>query len=180
MELHIYTSVKLGSFVWGKQEENLFVLSENVHFSQQQQQQQQQQGKWRHHETVAFSLWVGWENGGLSYTWKEIIRSHFNEETPRSGKIFFVSISFLWFLFSSPTFPSHNSYFFIFVSVMRSSTLYFVVILMKSPEICSSGRKEIREMDWKRLPIFRLFFPVSSFESSLYTELCWMTHWPEI
>jgi hypothetical protein len=49
MELHIYTSVKLGSFVRETQEENFFVLSGNVHFSQQQQ------GKWRHHETVAFS-----------------------------------------------------------------------------------------------------------------------------
>jgi hypothetical protein len=38
MELHIYASMKLGSFIWGTQEENLFVLSENVHFSQQRQE----------------------------------------------------------------------------------------------------------------------------------------------
>jgi len=36
--LYIYKSMKLGSFVWGTQEENLFVLSENVHFSQHRQE----------------------------------------------------------------------------------------------------------------------------------------------
>ena len=30
--------MKLGSFIWGTQEENLFVLSENVHFSQHRQE----------------------------------------------------------------------------------------------------------------------------------------------
>lgn len=81
-QLYIYTSMKLRSFVWAKQEKNLFCAFWKCSFLTAVAR------KWRHHETVAFSLWVGWENGGLSYTWKEIIRSHFNEETPRSGEIF--------------------------------------------------------------------------------------------
>jgi hypothetical protein len=52
---------------------------------------------------------------------------------------------------------------------MSSSTLHLVVILMKSPEICGSEKKS--EMNWKSLPIFRLFFPASNFGSLLYTEL---------
>jgi hypothetical protein len=35
-------------------------------------------------------------------------------------------------------------------------------------------------MNWKSLPIFRLFFPASNFGSLLYTELFWMTHWTKI
>jgi len=90
IHLYIYTSMKLGSFVWGTQKENLFVLSENVHFSQQPQES----GVITRQSTSRCE-W-GWENGGLSYTWKEIIRSHFNEETPRSGK-FFCLYFLLWF-----------------------------------------------------------------------------------
>jgi hypothetical protein len=144
--------------------------------------------KWRHHETVAFSLWVGWENGGLSYIWKEIIRSHFNEETPRSGKIFCLYF-LLWFL--CRFFNLHSSPLQLCLHIiLTSSSLSLSWAIPHSLFLCDSDeisrdlqqrkKKERSEMNWKSLPIFRLFFPASSFESLLHTEICWMAHWLKI
>jgi len=142
--------------------------------------------KWRHHETVVFSLWVGWENVGLSYTWKEIIRSHFNEETSRSGKIFCLYF-LLWFL--CRFFILHSSPLQLFLHIILTSSslscheLFHSLFRCDSDEISrdlQQRKKEISEMNWKSLPIFRLFFPASRFDSLPYTEMCWITHWPKI
>jgi hypothetical protein len=178
--LYIYTSMKLGSFVWGTQKGNLFVLSENVHFSQQPQES----GVIKRQSTSRCE-W-GWENGGLSYTWKEIIRSHFNEETPRRGKIF-CPYFLLWFF--CRFFILHSSPLQLCLHIILTSSslslswalpLFISLWFWWNLHRFTAEEKKMNEKNWKSLPTFRLFFPASSFDLFLYTIICWMTQWPKI
>ena len=180
IHLYIYKSMKLGSFVWGKQEGNLFVLSENVHFSQHRQE-----SGVITRQSPSLCEWG--EKMSVCRTLGRKLFDHILMRKLLEAGTFFCLYFLLWFL--CRFFILHSSplqlclHIILICSSLSCHELFHSLFRCDSDEISrdlQQKKKEISEMNWKSLPIFRPFFPASSFELLLYTEICWMTHWPKI